>query len=155
MVPATIAPEASRKLLARYDKAYLEQIGEDRVLHLKGTHYEMGYQHGTLMKEEIEKGIKRLRAIGGVAWKGDFQASLREAWERTSPFIPEKYKQEMQGMADATDIPFEELCDFAVFPGTLPLQRICYVGKGHGRWRTAAWSGLGLYALGGFGRLVP
>ena len=116
MVPATIAPEASRKLLARYDKAYLEQIGDDRVLHLKGTHYEMGYQHGTLMKEEIEKGITRLRAIGGVAWKGDFQASLREAWERTSPFIPEKFKQEIQGMADATGILYDDLCYFAVFP---------------------------------------
>ncbi len=116
MVPAVIAPPAPRTLLARYDTAYLEQIGEDRVLHLKGSHYEMGYQHGALMKDEIIQGSRRLRAVGSIAWRGDFEASLREAWERTSPFIPDKFKQEMQGMADATGLPVEEVRDFTIFP---------------------------------------
>ncbi|MCK5861290.1 MAG: hypothetical protein KAH38_02320, partial [Candidatus Hydrogenedentes bacterium] len=116
MVPASIAAPASRKLLARYNNAYLEQIGEDRVLHLKGSHYEMGYQHGTLMKEEIIQASRRLRAIGGISWKGNFEASLQEAWDRSSPFIPEKYKQEIQGVTDATGLPLQEVRDFSIFP---------------------------------------
>jgi len=116
MVPATIAPEAPRKLLKESGPAYLEQIGDERVLHLKGSHYDMGLQHGTLMKEEIEAASMVLRVVGEVEWKGDFKASLRQAWQRTEKFIPEKFKQEIKGMSDATGIPVEDVQDFTIFP---------------------------------------
>ncbi len=116
MVPATIAAEAPRKLLKESGPAYLEQIGEERVLHLKGTHYDMGFQHGTLMKEEIEAASMVLRVVGVASWDGDFQASLRQAWARAEKFIPEKFKQEIKGMADATGMTVENVQDFTIFP---------------------------------------
>ena len=116
MVPATIAAEAPRRLLKEFGPAYLEQIGDERVLHLKGTHYDMGFQHGKLMKEEIEAASMVLRVVGEVEWKGDFKASLRQAWDRTAKFIPEKFKQEIKGMADATGLPVEDVQDFTIFP---------------------------------------
>ncbi len=116
MVPATIAPEAPRKLLREFGPAYLEQIDEERVLHLKGTHYDMGFQHGTLMKEEIEAASMVLRVVGVASWDGDFQTGLRDAWKRTAPFIPEKFKQEIKGMADATGLAVEDVQDFTIFP---------------------------------------
>ena len=116
MVPATIAAEAPRKLLKKFGPAYLEQIGDERVLHLKGTHHDMGFQHGMLMKEEIEAASMVLRVVGEVEWRGDFKASLRQAWDRTSKFIPEKFKQEIQGMAEATGLPVEAVQDFTIFP---------------------------------------
>ena len=115
-VPATIAAEAPRKLLKESGPAYLEQIGGERVLHLKGTHYDMGFQHGTLMKEEIEAASMVLRVVGVASWEGDFQASLRQAWNRTEKFIPEKFKQEIKGMADATGLSVENVQDFTIFP---------------------------------------
>ena len=116
MVPATIAAEAPRKLLREFGPAYLEQIGDERVLHLKGSHYDMGFQHGTLMKEEIEGASMVLKVVGVASWEGDFQASLRQAWDRASKFIPEKFKQEIKGMADATGLSVEDVQDFTIFP---------------------------------------
>jgi hypothetical protein len=116
MVPATIAAEAPRKLLREFGPAYLEQIGEERVLHLKGPHYDMGFQHGKLMKEEIEAASMVLKVVGVASWEGDFQATLRQAWERTEKFIPEKFKQEIKGMAEATGLSVEDVQDFTIFP---------------------------------------
>jgi hypothetical protein len=116
MVPATVAAKAPRKLLREFGPAYLEQIGGERVLHLKGAHYDMGFQHGTLMKEEIEAAAMVLRVVGEVEWKGDFKASLRQAWNRAEKFIPEKFKQEIKGMADATGLSSEDVQDFTIFP---------------------------------------
>ncbi|MBI5093607.1 MAG: peptidase C45 [Candidatus Hydrogenedentes bacterium] len=113
---AVIAPEAPRKLLAQSGPAYLEQIGGVRVLHLKGSYHDMGAQHGTLLKEDILSAAKAIRFIGSVEWKKDFNTSLREAWNRTSPFIPEKYKHEIKGMAEATGMTEEEVQDFTIFP---------------------------------------
>ena len=115
-LPATIAPEAPRKLIRESGPAYLEAIGNTRVLHLKGTHYEMGLQHGTLMKEEITQASTLVHTLGPLGWKGDFAQSIAEAWERTSPFIPEKYKEEMRGLAEATGLPIEQIREFTIFP---------------------------------------
>ncbi|MFW9949275.1 MAG: hypothetical protein ACFFKA_04010, partial [Candidatus Thorarchaeota archaeon] len=45
-----------------FGKAWMEKRGDLYVLHLKGTPYEVGYQHGVLMKEEIKKGVARIYA---------------------------------------------------------------------------------------------
>lgn len=116
MAPAIIAPEAPRALLAEDGPAYLERIGDERVLHLKGSHYEMGVQHGTLLRDEIREAANLVRTVGMFAWKGNFDESIREAWTRTSPYIPEKYKEEMRGMAEATGLSEEEVQDFTIFP---------------------------------------
>jgi len=116
MLPAVIAPPAPRKLLREFGPAYLEQIGETRVLHLKGSHHDMGVQHGTLMKDEILVGAKLIQTVGAVTWEKNFKQSSREAWNRTSPFIPQKYKDEIAGMAEATGLTLEEVQDFTIFP---------------------------------------
>lgn len=116
MVPATIAADAPRKLLAESGPAYLEQIGDTRVLHLKGSYHDMGVQHGTLLKDDIVSGASLIYAIGAAAWKKDFATSLQDAWNRTSPFIPDKFKQEIQGMAEATGLPLEQVQGFTIFP---------------------------------------
>ena len=116
MVPATLAADAPRVLLREHGPAYLEQIGNDRVLHLEGTHYDMGFQHGTLMKDEIVQAAARIMAIGNISWKGNFTESLDEAWNRTSAHIPGKYKEELKGMADATGLPLADVQRFTIFP---------------------------------------
>ncbi len=114
--PARIANGGSRMLVREYGPAYLEQYGDTRVLHLKGSHFEMGFQHGTLMKDEIILGAKLIQVVGMLSWEKNFKASSREAWERTSPHIPQKYKDEIAGMAEATGLPLETVQDFSIFP---------------------------------------
>lgn len=117
MFPAVIAPDAPRKLLAEHGPAYLEQIGAARVLHLKGSYYDMGVQHGTLLKDEIVAAAKQIKIIGTLAWKEkDYSITVREAWERTNPFIPQAFKEEIRGMAEAAGLTDEEVQDFTIFP---------------------------------------
>jgi len=130
MLPAVIAPEAPRKLLAEHGPAYLEQIGMTRVLHLKGSYYDMGVQHGTLMKNEILEGAKQVKIIGTLAWKEkDYSVTIREAWERTSPFIPQGIKDEIRGMAEATGLTEEEVQDFTIFPELFHCSGFAFWGK--------------------------
>ncbi len=53
-----------RKLVAVEGKGYLETVDGYRVLHLKGTPEEMGYQHGVLLKESIRRNIEFLLTDG-------------------------------------------------------------------------------------------
>jgi len=53
-----------RKLVAAEGKGYLETVDGYRVLHLKGTPEEMGYQHGVLLKESVRQNIEFLLTDG-------------------------------------------------------------------------------------------
>src|SRR5437879_1727804 len=45
---------AETKTIARCGKGFLEEVDGYRVLHLKGSPYEMGYQQGALLKDDIK-----------------------------------------------------------------------------------------------------
>jgi hypothetical protein len=45
-----------------YKDAWMEKRDNLYILHLKGTPYEVGYQHGILMSEEIKNGAVNLYA---------------------------------------------------------------------------------------------
>ena len=99
---------AETKTIARCGAGFLEEVDGYRVLHLKGTPYEMGYQHGALLKDDIRENVRFLfevkakelklevgglkllnpkRAIGGIA------ATQKK-------FVPERFFEEMRGVAD-------------------------------------------------------
>ena len=44
--------------------AYVEEVDGTPVVHLKGTPYEMGYQHGALCKERVRAGPGRASGAG-------------------------------------------------------------------------------------------
>lgn len=46
-----------------FDKASLETRDYIRVLHVKGSPFEMGYQHGTLLRKEITQVLKKRSKI--------------------------------------------------------------------------------------------
>src|SRR5215469_1593226 len=54
------AARADTKTLARCGQGFLEEVDGYRVLHVKGTPYEMGYQQGALLKDDIREGIRFL-----------------------------------------------------------------------------------------------
>src|SRR5438034_2216358 len=51
------AAPASAQTVARCGEGWLERIDGYPVLHLKGTGYEMGYQHGALLKELVRSNL--------------------------------------------------------------------------------------------------
>lgn len=75
---------------------YLHEIDGQRILHLWGDHYEMGYAHGYLLGEEIIQVMHEyvLFLVPPVLYSAaHFAASLLFA-------MPEEYREEVQAMVD-------------------------------------------------------
>jgi hypothetical protein len=101
--------------VARCGQGWLETIDGYPVLHLKGTPYEMGFQHGALLKQSIRDNLhnvlesKRVSAIevGGVTvnprWVIDTLTIVQ------SPFVPDWYQEELKGVAAGADLTLAEV----------------------------------------------
>lgn len=93
----------------------LERIGTMPILHLSGTPYEMGYQHGTLLRSQAQASVTNMmgfvdreagfRFVGGwlARWK------LERAWRKMEPHVPADYLEELRGLADGAGIPLAVL----------------------------------------------
>jgi len=77
-----------------------------RILHVSGDHYEMGYQHGYLLKDECQQ---NLRAFLSDASSSVSYEQLLDMWYEMEPFIPTEYLNELHGIADGADTCFEDL----------------------------------------------
>jgi len=94
------------KILRLHGKGFYEiKPNGLKVLHVKGTSYERGYQYGMLLKDEIEgtlsSGITLYALFIG---NNDYEKGLKkiiEDKEVMEQFIPPEYREEMLGMADA------------------------------------------------------
>lgn len=86
-----------------------------RVLHLAGSHYEMGYQHGKRYRDDIRHfADERVKLSGDEKWSGRTLASA-EVLELAEACLLEHRRycpdlvEELQGMADATGLSLAEL----------------------------------------------
>ena len=90
-----------------------------RILHLQGTPFEMGLQHGTLLKELIQDNIKKylkepsedLQELGSGRME-----EFTQAIPLITSHIPQKYIEEMQGVAQGADVPFYDILLLNLFP---------------------------------------
>ncbi len=92
--------------VATCGQGWLEQINGYRVLHLKGSPYEMGYQHGVLLRDSVRKNFDTLLRIKGDETLVEFaglkvkpRGVIEMIMKVQEPFVPEKYTQEMDGLA--------------------------------------------------------
>ncbi|MCP4110275.1 MAG: hypothetical protein GY749_32930 [Desulfobacteraceae bacterium] len=88
-------------------KARVEAIDDPdvnniKILHLKGTPYEMGFQHGRLIQEDIKKIVNRVAGIAKILASEDM---MDEVYDLMEPYIPLEEKEEMRGLAHGADIP--------------------------------------------------
>jgi hypothetical protein len=114
---ASLPVHAETRTVARCGAGFLEEVDGYRVLHLKGTPYEMGYQQGTLLKDDIGALVRFLfevkakeikvevagiplvnprRAIGGIA------ATQRK-------FVPERFFEELRGVAEGAGLDVQDV----------------------------------------------
>lgn len=93
----------------------LSRAGDLPVLHLKGSPYDLGYQHGSLMRESVRASIANAIAFAyrqiGIPGLGRWvvRRKLDRAWRKMEPFIPARYLEEMEGLADGAGIPLRIL----------------------------------------------
>lgn len=85
------------------------------VLYLSGSPYEIGYQHGSMMREQVRRAAANASAFADrqskVPLVGKWMARgrLDAAWKQMSPFVPGDYLQEMEGLADGAEISLKVL----------------------------------------------
>jgi len=104
-------------------EGYRTSIGEGpdeiSVVVVKGTPYEMGFAFGELMKDEIKETIGGY--LGGAQMMSPERCGdevLDAAWESIKPHTNPRYEEEMHGLADGADIPFEKILRGHMIPVT-------------------------------------
>ena len=83
---------------------WLEEINGVKILHLNGSYYEMGYQHGVLLKEEIQQNLRAFINYSDISYE-----KLVETWYVMQDYVPQQYIEEYQGIADGADVPFNDV----------------------------------------------
>ncbi|MBI3615538.1 MAG: hypothetical protein HY211_03360 [Candidatus Omnitrophica bacterium] len=85
------------------------------VLILHGSPYEMGYQHGALLQEEVHASVDNAMAfVDGqikvpLAGRWFARRALDRAWNQMAPFVPLEIQQELQGLADGAGVSLRDL----------------------------------------------
>lgn len=110
------AAPVKAEVIARYGQGFLERIDGYLVLHLKGSHYEMGLQHGKLLGEHVRenmnyllevKGNQSLAVLGPLELKPkDMLPGIVKLQER---HVPRKYWDEMKGLAEGAGLPLADI----------------------------------------------
>jgi hypothetical protein len=109
--------------VSRCGKGWLDRCGGYAVLHLRGTPYEMGVQHGTLLRKECRSLLAHLAKLGREGPALEFPGrrltprdalGIIAALQR--PYIPPRFLEEMRGLAGALDVPVAEVIAANLIP---------------------------------------
>lgn len=104
-----------RETVDPHEKGYVEEIEGTTVLHLKGTPYEMGFQRGVLARDKVLLTLARFDGLLEAAKREmglpKFAANLilDITWALCSPYIPDRYKRELEGLADGSGVDLKVL----------------------------------------------
>lgn len=99
------------------DRPIENELGVPPVLQLSGTPYQLGLQHGRLLKKAIAHNVKRLiddqiLAHQEIPQISEFLGKLPSILK----FVPEAYLEEINGLAEGAEVPFEKLLMLNLFP---------------------------------------
>lgn len=114
---------ADSKPVARCGAGWLEDVDGYKVLHLKGTPYEMGYQQGALLKQDVHDLVRFLFdvkakefsnelkfEIGGLGTlKPDAKGIIRLITNIQKKHVPDRFYEEMRGVADGSGVPYDDV----------------------------------------------
>lgn len=96
--------------VARCGEGWLEEINGYPVLHLKGTPYEIGYQHGALLSERARRNFENILSMdeGKKVELGPIEVKPTDAIKSIiaiqRPFVPQEYFEELAGLAAGSGI---------------------------------------------------
>ena len=86
------------------DKAYIVKKGNLKKLYIAGSNYEMGFQHGALLSDEIEEvASKMITKLSLILGQGNMEKGLaifKFAAKTMEKYIPSAYKLEIKGILD-------------------------------------------------------
>ena len=105
------------------DGGWIEERDGVTILHVSGTPYEMGYQQGYLLQNEIRE-IYRMYLIyfENVGFTYD---ELLYNWQVMKDHIPEKYRIETQGLSDGSNFSIDKIGIINIAHDTVNLIECC------------------------------
>lgn len=108
-------------------EGFLERENDQWVLHLKGTPYERGYQHGTLLKEQIQRNISEYidKSKSQVVGRPE---SFIKSIPNLLTYVPDHFMEEMQGLSDGSGVPINKIILLNLFPEMFHCSGITVVG---------------------------
>ncbi len=106
--------QSNAEVVAEYGKGKREDINGVTVVHLAGSHREMGLQHGNLLKPEIHKLTNYFFEEKGAMF-GASIGDIRAAAAVIEPFIPAKYIEEMKAVAEGAEVDYEKVLFSNIF----------------------------------------
>lgn len=110
-------PRAEQAVLAKASMEVHPVPGSDtqvKVLYLKGTPYEMGFQHGALNRADVQSLYRKV--IGMIKSQAE-EDMLDEVYDLMAPYIPREEQEEMRGLAHGADVPLRMVHWIHVIPG--------------------------------------
>ncbi|MDP3703569.1 MAG: C45 family peptidase [Candidatus Omnitrophota bacterium] len=92
------------------------------IVYLSGTPYELGYQHGSALREEVRASVshvlgyfRRYLKIPLVrTWAAHWW--LDRPWRAARPFVPPDYLEELKGLADGSGVALRDLYRLHALP---------------------------------------
>jgi hypothetical protein len=113
--PALLA-QAPPRTIARCGEGFLEEVHGSRVLRVKGTPYEMGFQQGALLKDDIRELVRFLFDVKAqelnlefAGIKADPRAIIKLIAQGQRKFVPARFHEELQGVADGSGMAYDEI----------------------------------------------
>lgn len=85
-----------------------------RVLHVQGSHYEMGYQQGKLLRKEVQDNIGYMYEKSLEVYRS--KELFAEVFERIRPYISQEHIDEMHGLAHGARMPLETIHHIHALP---------------------------------------
>jgi len=126
-------PSRARSDVRRHGVGELRIRKGRRLAMLQGTPYEVGFQHGKLLRREARRLADTVLYVVGlyysVSQKKWYLDVMRGAFRRLKPHIPAEYLEEMQGLADGSGMPLEEVQLANVFPALFHCSGFAVFGK--------------------------
>lgn len=114
------APGAGGK--KKYGDGWFEEQNGFSILHLKGAPYDMGYQQGMLIKDGMGA-ITEMDARQIFGLDEQTLPQIQEATKRIDKFIPEEYREQMRGIADALGTSYDEILLWNTLTDVMMAQR--------------------------------
>ncbi len=111
------AARGETKTIARCGEGFLEEVDGSRVLHVKGDPYQMGYQQGALLRDDIRELVhflfdvkaKEMKVeLGGIKLLEPKQI-IRGIVATQRKHIPERFFEEMRGVADGAGMDVQDI----------------------------------------------
>lgn len=116
-------------VLSSAGKGFLESIDGQIVIHLKGSPYEIGFQHGSLLKEQIHHNLSRF--VDPLFSEKAPQVSRHfiKNLPLILPYLTASQIAEMQGVADAAGVSYERILLLNLFPEMFHCTGITAMGE--------------------------